>query len=74
MGPEFQTNNVKETNNVHYFTENIDIYNEYFSNKNKCFDIIYINKNNYTINDDFFRKIFNFIIEIKASYIRRWNY
>ena len=47
---------LKLTYNVHYFTENMGIYNEYCSYKSKCFVIIYINKNNYKINGDFLEK------------------
>ena len=47
---------LKLTYNAHYFTENMDIYNEYCSTKSKFFDIIFINKNNYKINGDFLEK------------------
>ena len=43
----------------------MDIYNEYCSNKNKCFDIIYINKNNYTIDGDFLEKYLTLLLKLK---------
>jgi hypothetical protein len=50
---------------VHYFTEKIDIYNEYCYKKFKCFDIIYANKNNYTINGNFLEKYLTLILKLK---------
>ena len=50
---------------VHYMTENMEIYNEYCFNKNKCLDIIYVNKNNYTINGDFLENYLDLILKLK---------
>lgn len=50
---------------AHYLTENMDIYNEYCYNKNKCFEIIYVNKNNYTINGNFIEKYLTLILKLK---------
>lgn len=50
---------------VHYMTENIDIYNEFGANKNKCGSIIYVNKNNYTINGDFIEKYLTLFLKLK---------
>ena len=50
---------------VHYLSENIDIYNKYCSKKEKCLDIIYVNKNNYTLNGDFLEKYLTLFLKIK---------
>ena len=50
---------------VHYLTENLDIYNEFCYKKNKCMDIIYVNKNNYTINGNFLEKYLTLIFKLK---------
>ena len=43
----------------------MNIFNEYCNNKNKCFKIIYVNKNNYTINGDFIEKYLTLILKLK---------
>ena len=48
----------------HYLTENMDIYNEYCYKKTKCIDIIYVNKNNYTMNGDFLEKYLTLILKL----------
>jgi CDP-glycerol glycerophosphotransferase (TagB/SpsB family) len=50
---------------VHYMTESIDIFNEFGANKNKCGSIIYVNKNNYTINGDFIEKYLTLFLKLK---------
>ena len=50
---------------VHYITENMEIYNEYCNKKSKCLSILYVNKNNYTINGDFLEKHLNIILRLK---------
>ena len=50
---------------VHYLTENIDIYNKYCLHIQKCLTIIYVNKNNYTINGDFLEKHLTLILKLK---------
>ena len=50
---------------VHYLTENLDIYNEYCLNKTKCPTIIYVNKNNYTINGNFIEKHLTLFLKLK---------
>jgi hypothetical protein len=50
---------------VHYLTENIDIFNEFCTNKNKCISIIYVNKNNYTINGEFIEKHLTLFLKLK---------
>ena len=50
---------------VHYLTENMGIYNEFCYKKNKCMDIIYVNKNNYTINGNFLEKYLTLILKLK---------
>ena len=50
---------------VHYITENIDIFNEFCVNQNKCNSIIYVNKNNYTINGEFIEKYFSLFLKLK---------
>ena len=50
---------------VHYMTESIDIFNEFCANKNKCGSIIYVNKNNYTINGDFIEKYLTLFLKLK---------
>ena len=50
---------------VHYITEDMKIYNEFCNNKDKCLSIIYINKNNYTINGDFLEKYLTLFLQLK---------
>ena len=50
---------------VHYITENIEIYNEYCNKKSKCLSILYVNKNNYTINGNFLEKYLTLILRMK---------
>ena len=51
---------------VHYLTENIDIYNKYCFEEEKCLKIILVNRKNYTINGDFLQKYFGLILSLKA--------
>ena len=50
---------------VHYLTANIDIYNQYCNQKEKCLSVIYVNDNNYTINGDFIEKHLTLILKLK---------
>ena len=50
---------------VHYLTENLDIFNEYCYNKSKCLTVIKVNKDNYTINGDFIEKHLYLILKLK---------
>ena len=51
---------------VHYITEKLDIYQKYCSNKEKCLSIIYVNKNNYTMNGEFLEKYLKLFLKLKA--------
>ena len=51
---------------VHYMTENLDIYNKYCFMKSKCLTIIYVNEGNYTINGFFLEKYLSLILKIKS--------
>ena len=50
---------------VHYLTENMDIYNQYCYKIDKCIDIIYVNKNNYTIDGNFLENYLTLILKLK---------
>lgn len=50
---------------VHYITENMEIYNEFCNKKSKCSSILYVNKNNYTINGNFLEKHLTIILRLK---------
>ena len=62
--PVFKTM-ISQKEPVHYLTENIDIYNKYCLHIQKCLTIIYVNKNNYTINGDFLEKHLTLILKLK---------
>ena len=46
-------------------TENSQLYNEYCYKKAICFDIIYVNKQNFTINENFLEKYLTLILKLK---------
>lgn len=51
---------------VHYLTENNEIYKEFCSNKNECNSIIYVDKNNFTINGNFIEKYLSLFLKLKV--------
>ena len=52
---------------VHYITEREDIYNEYCPyGKQYCLDIIKVDRNNYTLNGDFFENYLELFLKLKA--------
>jgi hypothetical protein len=50
---------------VHYLTEKMNIYQQYCFKKDKCLAIIYVNKNNYTMNGDFLENYLTIILKLK---------
>ena len=62
--PIFKTM-LKDKKPVHYMTENSQLYNEYCYKKTNCFDIIYVNKQNFTINGNFLEKYLTLILKLK---------
>jgi len=50
---------------VHYLTENFDIYQKHCFKKEKCLNIIYVNKNNYTLNGDFLENYLTLLLKLK---------
>ena len=52
-------------NPVHYLTANKELYTQYCSQIEKCITIIYVNKNNYTINGEFLEKHLSLILKLK---------
>ena len=50
---------------VHYITEDMEIYNEFCYKKEKCLSVIYVNKDNYTINGDFLEKYLTLFLQLK---------
>ena len=62
--PIFKTM-LKDKKPVHYMTENSQLYNEYCYKKAICFDIIYVNKQNFTINENFLEKYLTLILKLK---------
>ena len=50
---------------VHYLTANKELYNQYCYNIDKCLIIIYVNKNNYTVNGNFLEKHLTLILKLK---------
>ena len=57
---------INENLPVHYLTENLDIYNSYCYQNNKCLKVIIVDKNNYTINGDFLENYLTLILKLKV--------
>ena len=51
---------------VHYITEHLEIYNKYCFQNKKCEKIIYVDKNNYTMNGDFLENYLNLFLKLKV--------
>ncbi len=51
---------------VHYLTENTEIYKEFCSNKIECISIIYVDKNNFTVNGNFIEKYLTLFLKLKV--------
>ena len=51
---------------VHYLTENMEIFNEFCHKKNKCLSIVYVNKDNFTINGDFLERHLSLFLKLKS--------
>ena len=56
---------IKEKFPAHYLTESSKIYNEYCSEINNCQIVIFVNKQNYTINGDFLEKYLTLFLKLK---------
>ena len=51
---------------VHYITEHLDIYNKHCVINKQCFKIIFVDKNNYTMNGDFLENYLNLFLKLKV--------
>ena len=51
---------------VHYMTENLEIYNKYCFEKNKCLTVIHVSKENYTMDGDFLENYLTLFLKLKA--------
>jgi len=51
---------------VHYITEHLDIYNKYCFQNKTCLKIIFVDKNNYTMDGDFLENYLNLFLKLKV--------
>ena len=56
----------KEYMPVHYITEKIEIYNQFCFQKEECLTVIYVSKQNYTMNGDFLENYLSLFLKLKA--------
>lgn len=51
----------------HYLTQNLNIYNKYCKSKNKCLEVLLVQKRNEIIDGNFLEKYLTLILKLKAS-------